>query len=379
MKRRGNGEGSNPVQRKDGRWQILISYKDHDGISSRMTVSAKTARDVREKAKVILGRVGQYQPPKDKKTTVGDFSQQWITTTMEASDRKATTKQTYASLIRSHITKSTMNNVGLDKLTPSRLEKWLVELRQSGLSSTSRRKVYNVLKLILNSAVRDKVIAVNPLPMVEAPKLDTKESKAVTEEEANKILAALDGSRYKLPIELILATGLRRGEALGLRWPDVDFQNDLLHIRQTLARVDKTLQTDVPKTEKSDRVLKMTPRIRSILRSAKIHQTEDKLHAGSVWQDTGFVFCTEHGTPIDPRNALRAVHRATEKAGISKVGLHSLRHGAATTALKHQVPIAEVSKMLGHSRVSTTLDIYAHAIDDASEGALLALDRAMFG
>ncbi len=180
--------------------------------------------------------------------------------------------------------------------------------------------------------------------------------------------------------DLLVNTGLRRGEALALKWSDVDFTKSLIRVRGTLARVDGDLVVTKPKTEKSRRVIHMSPAPERVFRAVKRRQMEDRLRAGSIWATTDFVFTTETGEPCDPRNALRAFKAAASNAGLPRgLGLHTLRHSAATVMLENGVPLKVVSEILGHFSVSITGDIYGHVSPDVSAQAMDVLGVALSG
>ncbi len=174
-------------------------------------------------------------------------------------------------------------------------------------------------------------------------------------------------------------TSLRRGEALALTWSDVDFTKKLIRVRGTLARVDGELIVTEPKTEKSKRVIHLSPASERVLKAVRLRQKEDRLQAGSAWVPTSYVFTTEAGEPCDPRNALRALKVAAERANLPGVGLHTLRHSAATVMIENRVPLKVVSEILGHFSVSITGDIYGHVSPDVSAQAMDALGAALDG
>lgn len=133
------------------------------------------------------------------------------------------------------------------------------------------------------------------------------------------------------------------------------------------------------KTEKSRRTVPLSPATVTRLRAVKKRTAEDRLRAGNHWVDSGFVFVTEFGEPCDPRNALRALSSAAKAAGLSGVGLHTLRHSTASVMLMNRVPLKVVSDVLGHSGISITADVYGHVSPDVSREALQTLSDALGG
>lgn len=376
--RRGNHEGSKPIQRKDGRWQVALRYIDADGTSKRTTVAGKTQKEVRDRAKEVRQRLDKNQPPKDAKVTVGAFTREWIESTLDASERKESTKSLYRTLATKHIANNKLGAVPFDRLTPRRIEAWVGDLRRSGLAQSSIRSIYTVLRAILETAVRDKVIAENPAAVVTRPKVEHHEAAYLAPDQVKALLAASDSTRYRPLFELMVNTGLRRGEALALTWDRVDEKKNLLKVAGTLARVGGDLVVTEPKTQKSRRVVPMSTTVQDLMRQLRQRQRLERLRAGSQWQQTDYIFTTEFGLPSDPRNALRALKASAKKAGLpSTVGLHTLRHSAASVMLSNGVPLKVVSEILGHSSISITGDVYGHVSPEVATDALATLGAAL--
>ena len=173
--------------------------------------------------------------------------------------------------------------------------------------------------------------------------------------------------------KFLVHTGLRRGEALALRWMDVDLDRGTLRVRGTLARIDGVLVVTEPKTAKSNRFVPISVPADHLLQDVRRAQAAERAHAGSAWHETGHVFTTETGEPCDPRNALRAFKVAAAQAGIPGAGLHTLRHSAASVMLTHGIPLKVVSEILGHSSIAITADVYGHVAPDVSREAVATL------
>jgi integrase len=376
-KRRGNHEGSNPLQRSDGRWAVHVRYVDQYGVSKRSTVYGKTAQDARDKASEVRNRLTEGLPARDKRTTLETFTTEWIASALAASDRKSTTKAMYAGVARVHIVGSHIGGLALDKVRPMHVEGWIVGLRAKGLAESTVRSAYTILRAILDTAVRDGALARNPAAVVKRPKVTAKESVFLTPEQVRALLESAKSSRYAPLFKLLVNTGLRRGEALALRWSDIDFEDKLLRVRGTLTRVDGDLIVTSTKTAKSRRSIPVSDGTEQLLKEIRKHQLEERLKAGSQWHQTPYVFTAEDGRPCDPRNALRALKAAATKAGMDGVGLHTLRHSAATAMLTNGVPLKVVSEILGHASIVITADIYGHVSPDVSREALATLSASL--
>jgi integrase len=376
MGKRANGEGS--IYRRGDGWAAALSYVDADGRSRRHTVYGKTQADVRAKLKAAKDRSAAGAPPKDAKVAVGDFAARWITTTLAASSRKESTKQTYGILTRKWIVgDAVLAGTTLDRLRPSDVDSWVSRLKAAELSESTIRQTYTVLRAILDGAVRDDLVARNAAAAVGRPRVSRTEARSLTPEEVRRLLDEADKSRYGVLVRFLVQTGLRRGEALALRWSDVDHGGASVRVAGTLSRVRGALVVTEPKTARSRRTVPVSPAVVALLRDHKRRQAEDRLRAGSAWHDLDLVFATEAGGYVDPRNALRAFTKAATAAELGAgVGLHTLRHTAASTMLAAGVPLVTVSEILGHSSVAITGDIYGHATSDGLRDAMTRLADA---
>ncbi|HET8669823.1 MAG TPA: site-specific integrase, partial [Candidatus Saccharimonadales bacterium] len=196
---------------------------------------------------------------------------------------------------------------------------------------------------------------------------------------ARAFLQAIQGNRLEALFTVALSFGLRRGEALGLRWADVDLEARTLRISQQLQRIDGHLQLSEPKTKTSRRVLDLPDILITKLREHRTRQLEEKLRAGSHWIETGLVFTTSVGTPIDPRNVKRRLDAILEDAEMPHFRVHDIRHFAASLMLAQGVPLKVVSDILGHSQISTTADLYTHVLPSLRKEAINLMDSILTG
>jgi integrase len=393
MSKRANGEGSIYKRESDGRYVGALTYPDPTtGKSRRQVFYGKTRAEVRTKLREASDRLEEGQPVSDSKATVSQWLHHWTATTLEASDRKESTRSLYRSLANSHLKPEPFGALRLDKLKPSDIEALVLRLRARtrpirskdgseaevrALSDSTIRTTYTVLRSALDGAVRDGLLARNPAAAIRRPGVERTEARHLSLLEVHRLLNAAESSRYHGALVLITATGMRRGECLALRWQDIDHDAGVLRIRGTLSRIGRKVTVTEPKTERSRRILPLSPATAALLTGQRKGQVAERLHAGSKWTDTGYVFTTETGQPVDPRNLLRVVQSAAARAGLTDVGVHSLRHSAATAMLEAGVNIKAVSDLLGHSSVSITGDIYGHTSDDSARAAIAKLSDAM--
>jgi hypothetical protein len=184
------------VQRTDGRWQVHIRHTDEEGRSRRCTVYGSTPKEARAKASAVRERLRANLPARDRKVTLGAFAAEWIDSTLAALDRKASTKAMYATMARQHISGSKIGAQPLDKLRPSHIEAWKVELEQRGLSESTIRSAYTILRAVLDTAVRDRALAQNPVHAVSRPKVTAREAAYLAPAQVRSLLLEAKSSRY---------------------------------------------------------------------------------------------------------------------------------------------------------------------------------------
>jgi len=384
--RRVHGDGS-IYQRSDGRWCASLRHEDAEGRHARTVLYGRTKTEVRNKLKVALARVEDGAPVRDASATVAAWVKEWREVQMAASNLKPTTQALYTSICTTHLEPAPFGMITLDKLKPSHVDRLILELRSKKptgtkeksktLATSTIRQVYHVLRLALAGAVRDKLIARNPCEAVKRPTVERTDAKFLSAEDVSALLKAAESSRYHALLELIARTGMRRGEALALMWDDVDFDSGTLRVRGTLSRVGGELRVSEPKTAKSRRTLPLSRAVSARLKWQRAVQARERERAANVWHETGFVFTTETGQPVDGRDLFRTLQAAAKKAKLTDVGIHTLRHSAATAMLENGINIKAVSDLLGHSSIAITGDVYAHVSEDTARAAMDALSDAI--
>jgi integrase len=177
---------------------------------------------------------------------------------------------------------------------------------------------------------------------------------------------------------LALAAGLRQGEALGLHWQDVDLDAGTLRVRVALQRLEgRGLQTVEPKTARSRRSIALPPQVIESLRAHKSRQAQERLLAGSRWQDSGFVFTTATGTPLEGSSVTHRFQKLLRRAGLPHLRFHDLRHACASLLLAQGVHPRVVMETLGHSQISLTMNTYSHVIPALQRDATERMDAIL--
>jgi integrase len=346
-------------------------------------VYAKTRTEVRDKMKNVRQRLDHGAAVKDSRRTVANWLAHWRVTTLATSNRKASTRELYGNLSRRHLETGEFSQIRLDRLKASDIEAFVLTLRSRtkparidgadpvrALSDATIRQIYTVLRAGLDGAVRDGMLARNPAAAVKRPGVARKEARHVSVVDVTKLLSCADGLRYRNVLVLVAGTGLRRGEVLALHWSDIDLDAGLLAVRGTLGRVEGQLVISEPKSERSRRTVPIADSLVAMLRAHRETQKVEREAAENQWIDRNLVFATEFGTPVDPRNILPTIEIAAQKAGMTDVVVHTLRHSAAVAWLESGVHIKAVADLLGHSSIAVTGDIYGHTSDHAARAAV---------
>jgi integrase len=354
-------------RRSDGRYESSVRYEKPDGTRGRRTVYADTQAELERRLTEVRARVQSGAPVRDSSATLKEWLEEWRSTSLRASDLARSTKNLYARLTINWVEPS-IGSIRLDRLKPSDITRMLLGMEDAGKAGSTRRSAYAALRGALADAVRNGLMTDNPAERVKRPRADQTEARSLDPEEVSRLLKGAEGLRYITALKIILGTGLRRGEALALRWEDVDLERGVARVKGTLVRQDDgPLEVVKPKTSRSRRVVSLSPAMVTLLKAHRARQLEERSKAANLWHNTGYVFATEFGQPVDPRNLRRAVQIAARKAELGKgIHVHALRHTFATTALLGGEPLHAVSRGLGHSSVTITGDIYGHLTDDAS-------------
>lgn len=214
--------------------------------------------------------------------------------------------------------------------------------------------------------------------LVEPPRTDNRELKPWTLDETLDFLAASRGDPLyaTFVLAIAIAMGLRRGEIIGLRRSDLDLDNRVLYVRRQTQRRRDVLHGDDPKSRRR-RAVPLPALYIASQRWHRMRQSAARAKAGEKWQASGYVFTTRTGRQVEPRNVYRSFTRIADSAGIRVVRLHDARHGTATLLTAAGVASRVVTEILGHSRISITMDVYTHVVQDTQREAMSHMDRLL--
>lgn len=253
----------------------------------------------------------------------------------------------------------------------------IADTNKSTLASKTISHYHKLISSILEKAVKWQIILYNPCQRVEAPKVQQKETSYLDEIQTAELISCLDSEplQYKAMIITLLYSGMRRGELCGLEWKDIDFKNALIKIdKSSLYTVEKGIYEDTTKTESSKRTIKMPPLVLEILKEHRKAQARERLKLGDLWINSNKVFTQWNGKPIHPDSVSGWFCKFLKRHNLPKITIHGLRHTNATLLIAGGADLRTVSKRLGHSNMSTTANIYTHAIQSADERAAQLLD-----
>ena len=369
-KKRANGEGS-IRKRKDGRWEgrYTAGHDPNTGKPIYKNVLGKTQGEVKEKlkraiedsAKLDMSKVGQY--------TVGQWVDVWFENYAKIKVRPSS-HQTYRGYIENHI-KPNIGSIPLNKLTSLELQKFYKKLlgngrverieskkQPKGLSAKTVRNINQIISSALNLAIEQKLLLTNPADACALPKLEHREMKTLPVEQLTSFLREAKESGVFEMYYIELATGLRRGELLSLKWRDIDLEHGSLRVQRQIARIDGEIVEAPLKTKNAYRTLPLSADAIDVLKAQR-----------KKCGNSQYVFPSPTGGLISPDSVLHMLHRVLKRAGLPKVRFHDLRHTFATLALQNGVDIKTVSGMLGHFSAGFTLDTYAHVTTSAQKEA----------
>ncbi len=279
-------------------------------------------------------------------------------------------------------TYNAIGNVYVDKLTYRQIQSFILTLSKDGvnqksgkgLSQKTQKHYLTFISDVMRYALKCGLISVNPCKDITTVKTETKEKEIYSLEELRVLLSKISEKaniEYKVFFNLLAYCGLRRGEALGIEYKDIDFDNGVLSIvRTSNYNKDTGVYTSTPKTKSSNRCLKLQPTIIDLIMQLKKEQLKQANKIGDLWVDNDRLFVTWCGEPMHPNTPYTWLERFCKSEDIAFKGLHSFRHSVATQTITNGVDIKTVSSFLGHSQTSTTLNIYAHAVQKSNAKAL---------
>ena len=399
-RRRLNGEGSF-YRAKNGSYRAYVWVTLPDGRRRRKYVYGKTREEVQARW-TALQEKARRGPVVPKSPTVQSYMTTWLENVVRPGLAPSTT-QAYEMCLRLYIA-PLIGTRRLDRLTVSDVQGWVNKLRRTCQccsqgkdarrahpeccaigkccgqlpSDSTVHQAWRVLRAALSSAQRDELVYRNVASLVRMPMPRSPRAKIWTAAEAGRFLqsASTDHDPMYAAYVLLLVLGLRRGEVLGIAWDDVDLEKGQARIAWQLQRVGHELQRTRTKTRSSEAVLPLPDVCLDALRRRREEQQAAATAAGEVWHDSGLVFTSSIGTPMDPRNFHRFFKERAAAAGVPVIPVHSTRRTCASLLVELDVHPRVTMQILRHSQIAVTMDIYAQVAPASTRAALAKLGKA---
>lgn len=309
--------------------------------------------------------------------TVKEVLDQWLSN-VAATKVKATTLEDYRATVEKHII-PILGTIKVQKLTPARVQAFYAEKTAAGTGTRTVQLCHLRLSQALAWAERMGIVPRNVCAVVEPPTHRGAERTVWTPEQAETFFTAItEREPWHTFFLLIVTTGLRKGEALGLRWQDVDFSKRTVAVRQAIVTLDGKAKIETPKSPAARRLVVIPEETAQALQDHRSRQRLQRMRVADAWADNDLVFCTELGAIIHPSNVNRALTALVEESNVPRITVHELRHTHATWLLSHGLPVKDVSARIGHAKASITLDTYAHIIPGMQDNAVETVRGLLF-
>lgn len=350
------------------------------GKQVQCSITGKTQKEVAQKLKAATAAIdnGTYTAP--NKQTLGQWLDAWADT--YCGSVKPRTLEIYKTDIRVHI-KPALGAVRLEALTTQNIQAFYNALskptkdRPEGLSPKTVKNIHGVLHKALQQAVLIGYLRFNPTDACTLPRREKKELTPFDDVQITAFLKAIQGSRYETLFTVTLFTGMREGEVLGLMWDCVDFEAGTITVNKQLQLHEAVgggaYQLGSTKNGKG-RSITPAASVMALLKRHRAAQAAQRLRAGKLWQNTGFVFTDELGQPFAKATVYRAFKRAAAAIGRPDARFHDLRHSYAVAAIRAGDDIKTVQETLGHATASFTLDVYGHVTKQMKEASAARMD-----
>ena len=358
--------------------RYTTGYDPGTGRQIQRSITGKTQKEVSQKLKAATAAIdaGTYTAP--SKMTVGQWLDIW--TKEYLNNIKPRTAESYTIIVNNHI-KPGLGATKLDKLEPHTVQTFYNDLYKGkrdkkALSAKTVRNVHGVLHKALQQAVKNRYIRFNPADDPDLPSAEKPEIKPLDDEQIKAFLKAVKGHKYEYLFVTVLFTGMREGEALGLRWSAVNFTQGTITINNQLQKIvgQKEYQLIKPKNGKG-RCITPPPFVMATLRKVKHQQLENRLRYGECWEDSGFVFTNELGQHLTPKPIYDSYKKVVAEIGRPDARFHDLRHSYAVASIRAGDDLKTVQENLGHATAAFTMNVYAHVTDQMKKDSAARMEQ----
>ena len=362
------------VKRGSG-WLVKYDLPRENGVRrQRYARVIGTRQDAQRELTRLLGTVDSDTHVDPSSQAIGAYVLAWFEGAPKVSPK---TLERYRELAERQIIPH-LGALKLQKLRPEHVEGWHGALLKTGLSARTVGHAHRLLACVLKYAVENGTISRNVATIRKAPAVEETEIQILASEEIADVLAKLEGHTLFPIVTLALATGMRRGELLGLQWGDLDLDAGTLRVERSLEETRSGLRLKQPKTRRGRRNIKLPSEAIVMLRAHKVKLMELRLTIGqgAIKPDT-LVFSNIEGEPLRPRNVTKSWSRVREARKLPPVSFHAFRHTHASMLIRAGVDVLTVSRRLGHGKASVTLDVYGHIIGGADDAAAAAIEGVL--
>lgn len=343
------------------------------GKQIQRSITGKTQKEVAQKLKAATAAIdaGTYHEP--SKITVGEWLDTWAETYLGGV--KPFTVLNYTQHIKNHL-KPALGAVKLEALKPPAVQNFYNDLAKPkgetpGLSAKTIKNIHGVLHKALEQAVKVGYLRFNPTDACELPRIERKEIKPLDSEAISRFMGAIQGHRFEAVYLTILFTGMRRGEACGLKWDCVDLDKGTIRIDKQLQHIPgQPGEFHLVSTKNGKgRTIAAAESVVKLLRQHRAQQNRARLAAGPLWQDGGYVFCDDTGKHLSPHTVYHNFKRIAASIGLPDARLHDLRHSYAVASIRAGDDIKTVQGNLGHHTAAFTLDVYGHVTEEMKQAS----------
>ena len=354
-------------------YQIIVE-DERDPITGKRNRHYKTIKGTKKEAQAeylkMVNQLNDTGLTKSSAMKLSDWLCEWHNIYLPNLEYR--TKESYLERINHRII-PTLGNIQLKALQASTIQKWINALSEE-LSPKSVQNIFNILKASLTKAVELKKLASNPCIGIVLPKKQKYQADTYSNAEIQQALSLAKGSDMYLILLLTFSLGLRRGELIALTWDDVDFEKAEININKSSYTAKGQRKVKKPKTDAGIRTLALGSNIINELKVAYTEYRKRKLEMGNKFNDSNLVICKADGSPYHPDSLSNKWKRFIKKHNLKSIRFHDMRHTNATTLIAAGVDIKTVQARLGHSDISTTMNIYAHVTNDMNVNAAKKID-----
>lgn len=370
-KKRGNNEGT-IFKRSNGMWRAQTSAN-----GKRISFSAKTRAECRQWLEEVSYQASQGINLEAGTKKLQKFLEEWLITVR--SSRRPSTVSIYKRVLKRHVF-PTLGSVQVKQINPEQIQSLYAKKLADGFSDHAVHQIHQVLHVAFEHALNLRLLPRNPVSYTSPPTPKSTEMSFYDEGEVQTLLLTAQGigDHYYPIYYLAVHTGMRQGELLGLKWNDLDWKRQTLSItRQLVYRRGGVFEFREPKTKNGKRTILLGKAAIDILREHQDNQNLQRRRKATAWQEHGLMFASTTGTPINPSNLRRSFRVLLKESGLPKIRFHDLRHTAASLMLNNGIPVLIVSRRLGHSKPSITLDVYGHLIPSKQEEVVQLMDEIL--